>query len=282
MGQYYLIVNPAKREYLNPHKFGCGLKLMEFSCSSYGPQTGLMILLAHANGRGGGDLRCKDKGIRQRLQDMVGSWAGDPIVVAGDYDDPWLWVPDDIREREFRESYYEKVPDPHHPGKYVEKTRYRKIRFNQTVSLAAPYKTIDCDRNLYAAAEEFFTDISDDVIKLVALSESPYHPWGAIDAADKGWRRVPGWGVLPESEPVKPLAGKKAWEAYKAQAKPWLDDMVDDLADRIRRASYNDLPAGIVMATRIRTAINAMLASLGLGAAKADPAVKRRLTRKAK
>src|SRR5437016_9325257 len=97
MGQYYLIVNLDKRQFLNPHRFGCGLKLMEFSNSRHGPLQGLAILLAHANGRGGGDL-----GTERLSPDevsLIGSWAGDRIVVAGDYDDPGLWVPDDLDGR---------------------------------------------------------------------------------------------------------------------------------------------------------------------------------------
>ena len=78
MGQYYQIVNIDKREFLDPHQFGDGLKLLEFACSRYGILTGLAILLANSNGRGGGDLMAADK-------DVAGRWAGDRIVVAGDY-----------------------------------------------------------------------------------------------------------------------------------------------------------------------------------------------------
>lgn len=77
MGQYYKIVNLDKRQYLNPCAFGDGLKLMEFACSSHGTLAGLAILLANSNGRGGGDLRSD--------HEIIGSWAGDRIVVAGDY-----------------------------------------------------------------------------------------------------------------------------------------------------------------------------------------------------
>jgi hypothetical protein len=79
MGQYYLIVNLDKREYLYPHRFGDGLKLTEFGCGSCGTMTALAILLADGNGRGFGDLEADDA--------IVGSWAGDRIVVAGDYAD---------------------------------------------------------------------------------------------------------------------------------------------------------------------------------------------------
>lgn len=80
MGQYYYVVNIDKKQYLHPHRFGDGLKLLEFGCSAMGTLTGLAVLLASGNGRGGGDLRSNDP--------IVGSWAGDRIVVAGDYADP--------------------------------------------------------------------------------------------------------------------------------------------------------------------------------------------------
>lgn len=79
MGQYYMIVNIDKGESIHPHKFGDGMKLLEFGCSTDGTMTALAILLADGNGRGGGDLRSDNT--------IVGSWAGDRIVIAGDYAD---------------------------------------------------------------------------------------------------------------------------------------------------------------------------------------------------
>jgi hypothetical protein len=79
MGQYYKIVNVKKRQYIKPHTFGDGSKLMEFSMSANGVLAGLAILLADGNGRGGGDLNSENE--------IVGSWAGDNIVIAGDYAD---------------------------------------------------------------------------------------------------------------------------------------------------------------------------------------------------
>ena len=79
MGQYYLIVNLDKKQYLHPHRCGDGLKLLEFGCSATGTLTALAILLADGNGRGGGDLRSENP--------VIGSWAGDRIVIAGDYAD---------------------------------------------------------------------------------------------------------------------------------------------------------------------------------------------------
>ena len=79
MGQYYKIVNPAKRQYLNPSQFGDMLKLGAFGNSQYGTMFALSVLLASGNGEGGGDLNSKSP--------LIGSWAGDPIYVLGDYSD---------------------------------------------------------------------------------------------------------------------------------------------------------------------------------------------------
>jgi hypothetical protein len=84
MGQYYKIVNIKKKQYISPHTFGDGAKLMEFSMSASGVMAGLSILLADGNGRGGGDLHSEN--------DIVGSWAGDNIVIAGDYADEGKFV----------------------------------------------------------------------------------------------------------------------------------------------------------------------------------------------
>jgi hypothetical protein len=81
MGQYYMIANLSKKEYLDPSDFGDGMKMMEFTCSQYGVLSGLSILLASSNGEGGGDLE-----VDEAWSDIPGRWAGDSIVIAGDYD----------------------------------------------------------------------------------------------------------------------------------------------------------------------------------------------------
>lgn len=91
MGQYYKIVNLKKRQYITPYTFGDGSKLMEFSMSANGVLAGLAILLADGNGRGGGDLHSDNK--------IVGSWAGDNIVIAGDYADTGKFLPVDKIDR---------------------------------------------------------------------------------------------------------------------------------------------------------------------------------------
>jgi len=78
MGQYHLIANIDKREYLHPHEFGDGFKLMEFGQSAGGTLTALTVLLAAANGRGGGDFHGPTGAC-------AGMWAGDRIAIIGDY-----------------------------------------------------------------------------------------------------------------------------------------------------------------------------------------------------
>lgn len=120
MGQYYYVVNIDKREYLPPHKFNDGLKLLEFGCSANGTMTALAILLADGNGRGGGDL-CQTGKIKElgelrkhqcvvsafdvdgntyetRVPKIAGSWAGDRVVIAGDYADA-NFLPSGIPEK---------------------------------------------------------------------------------------------------------------------------------------------------------------------------------------
>ena len=84
MGQYYVIANIDKKEYINPSHLGSGIKLMEFAMDGQSAMTGLAVLLASSNGKGGGDLHVP---AGSEFAHIPGRWAGDRIVVAGDYDD---------------------------------------------------------------------------------------------------------------------------------------------------------------------------------------------------
>lgn len=79
MGQYHVIYNPDKKEFIHAHSLDCGLKLMEQVSGDKSPAAALLLLLANSNGRGGGDAE---------EHPMVGRWAGDRIVVQGDYAEP--------------------------------------------------------------------------------------------------------------------------------------------------------------------------------------------------
>lgn len=81
MGQYHFIVNLDKREFINPHKLGVGLKACEQLTNPAGTPQALFVLLVCSNGRGGGDL-AETRGVNERV---IGRWAGDRIAVVGDY-----------------------------------------------------------------------------------------------------------------------------------------------------------------------------------------------------
>jgi len=101
MGQYHKIVNLDRKEYLNPHRLGDGLKLTEQVCTYGGTPAALFLLLAcSAKGRGGGDVddghdmvlrdgkyewEIVDPEWHKRVHEWVGRWAGQRIAVVGDY-----------------------------------------------------------------------------------------------------------------------------------------------------------------------------------------------------
>lgn len=76
MGQYFMIVNVDKGEYIHPHRFGQGLKLGEFSGAPDSVGQALLALTADGNQGAFGDLPAHP---------VLGSWAGDRVVTAGDY-----------------------------------------------------------------------------------------------------------------------------------------------------------------------------------------------------
>ncbi len=70
MGEYFYTMNLDKKQYLHPHKFGEGLKLLEGSDA--GTLTALKLLLCSR---------------RDPSLPLLGAWEGDRIAVVGDYAD---------------------------------------------------------------------------------------------------------------------------------------------------------------------------------------------------
>lgn len=101
MGQYFYLTNIDKKQFIHPHKFGDGLKAVEFGSSGNGTMMGLALLLVDGNGRGGGDFPSNNP--------IIGSWAGDHIVIAGDYADEGKFTNDpkknlhNLAEEEFQD-----------------------------------------------------------------------------------------------------------------------------------------------------------------------------------
>jgi hypothetical protein len=99
MGQYWKVVNLDRKEYVNPHKLGCGLKLWEQLAGHPGTGAALIILCAAMpEQRGGGDLDLDDEegfvsdlkeaagqGYAEIAKRTIGRWAGDRIALIGDY-----------------------------------------------------------------------------------------------------------------------------------------------------------------------------------------------------
>lgn len=80
MGQYWHPVNLDKKQRLDPHKLGSGMKAWEQLASAPGVGAALIVLLmtgAAGGSRGGGDLKGGNP--------IIGSWAGDRIAFVGDY-----------------------------------------------------------------------------------------------------------------------------------------------------------------------------------------------------
>jgi len=79
MGQYHVVYNADKKEYLHAHRMDMGLKLLEQIGFEKSMADALFLLVANSNGRGGGDAT---------PHPLIGRWAGDRIVVQGDYAEP--------------------------------------------------------------------------------------------------------------------------------------------------------------------------------------------------
>ena len=86
MGQYFKIVNLTKKEVVHPHNLNTGAKFREICNNNVGGV--LLFLLRRSSQGGGGDI--------DRSYEYAGRWAGDSIVVIGDYDESGLY--DEARE----------------------------------------------------------------------------------------------------------------------------------------------------------------------------------------
>jgi len=83
MGQYFLLINLDKQEYVHPHRIDGLAKLWEW-CSN--PQAGIIpYLLRKSSETGGGDVENPDQ------LTYAGRWSGNRIVLVGYYDESKRW-----------------------------------------------------------------------------------------------------------------------------------------------------------------------------------------------
>jgi hypothetical protein len=116
VGQYHLVVNLSRKEFLDPHKLGCGLKAWEQIANQVATPQALFVLLMCSNGRGGGDLMRDSR--HWESSDVIGRWRGDRIAVVGDY-----------------------AEDGDLPATFMAKTLYQRCRagqFADVTDLVAP------------------------------------------------------------------------------------------------------------------------------------------------
>jgi hypothetical protein len=78
MGQYHVIANLDRKEYLHPHRLGLGLKQAEQVGCAWSTGDLLALLVAGTGeSRGGGDFA--------DTSGFIGRWGGDRVVFVGDY-----------------------------------------------------------------------------------------------------------------------------------------------------------------------------------------------------
>jgi hypothetical protein len=151
MGQYHYVVNLDKREYLNPHDLGFGLKLWEQIPWEYSPMTVLGLLLAVSNGRGGGDFSYRygdNKDLSDQAEKFIGRWGGDRIAIIGDYAEPGDLAPELVAD-----SIYALC---HEPGEAGVQVTWLNERFPDR---ATPFTQADLFTNLSPLAREVMTEI---------------------------------------------------------------------------------------------------------------------------
>jgi hypothetical protein len=77
VGQYHILVNIDKKEFVHPHNIGLGLKQYE-QTGIEGSLSDAMYLLSMSSPEGGG-------GDFPKIEGVSGRWCGDRIVIVGDY-----------------------------------------------------------------------------------------------------------------------------------------------------------------------------------------------------
>jgi hypothetical protein len=155
MGQYWYPVNLDKKEYIDPHKMGCGLKLWEQLANNPGTGTALVALCAAMpKPRGGGDLE---------ENPIIGHWAGDRIAFVGDYAELT-----DLPEEFNADCIYSACTED-------------ETRFNEQIEYLRKNKRDDEADRLQKIG--MFKDITDEVAKVIEKELD-----GKFEGTGSGWK----------------------------------------------------------------------------------------------
>lgn len=196
MGQYYIIANIDKREFIDPSDFGDGSKLLDFTSAGQGVMQALAILTSQGNGDGNGDI-CRiayesqktefepqdfetvhhewevdydhnhkqlPEGQKHRARIMVprlaGHWQGDRIVTAGDYGaaGDFLSLAEQLKAGAIKLRRQFEYERDQYETKYP-----RKFDFNRWLE-SEP----DAEVNLYEAAQYLYKDLGPAIKSQIA------------------------------------------------------------------------------------------------------------------
>lgn len=180
MGQYWYVVNLDKKEFVTPHKLGCGLKLWEQLANH--PSTGsalLVLCAAMSEARGGGDFDLDSNwhGPERTFPEhnitpasmpeeysviahrTIGRWTGDRIALIGDY------AEDEDLPKEFHAS---KIYENCQPE---EKQVYTEESVGEETNLEIQDMTEGIHYGMYYHFEETspskYKDVTDDVARVI-------------------------------------------------------------------------------------------------------------------
>ena len=182
MGQEYKVVNIDKEEWFSPRDFGNSARFDSVVEDGEGSMMGLATLIYDGRGQGSGDLYCytcwgePESPIAKRCESfskkrdfkvvskhtingricktvvpkIAGRWAGDRIIITGDYADNGKYIDErDLTEEEFDRAKKE------YPSKYEK-------GYSRT-----------SDYNLYEFVEiKPFKNVSNEVIKALKIDET--------------------------------------------------------------------------------------------------------------
>lgn len=221
IGQYWKVVNLDRREYLDPHKLGSGLKLWELIANKGVTEALVILQAAFYERRGGGDgdldsnwhgpdrvdMRTEGPKLSQKYRDIAartwGRWVNNRVVIVGDYAKPNDPIPNML------------PTDPPIDQLYNLCNSFSP-RWHKTPDNPEWLKEVE-DAKQYGG---LFTDISDDVCAVIE------HEMGIVFAGD-GWKQRVSWDLLtkagydPQSKASWNKARKLTYEQIDAMVKAY-------------------------------------------------------------